>query len=149
MLHIRIILSLGVITLYLGFAGVLGVLLQRARNNAKPGGMRALTLLYAGLLFLPASIGILGFADWPRWVRFAIALAGLGITWLGYQQPHQLPEMIWERTFAHAYFAVVMALAAAWGFSLSFATQAFLPLPVAAAASLASLSSLLAATRLI
>ncbi|NIS80450.1 MAG: hypothetical protein GTO14_09655 [Anaerolineales bacterium] len=146
--YINLLLWLGVSILFFGFAGVMGVLIRSTQHGAEWDWKRLLTIVYAALLFLPASILVLGLQDWPLWARWLVVTAGIGTAWLGYKQPARLPKHLWGRAFAQRYFAVAMAFAMAWGFCLTLATRVFHPVPVTAAASLAGIVSLLTAPRL-
>lgn len=126
----------------------MGVLIRSVRSRPEWDWKRVVTIIYAALLFLPASILVLGFQAWPLWIQVGVFIAGMGTAWLGYKQPTRIPKHLWGRAFAHRYFAVAMALAVIWGFSLMLASRAFVPVPVTAAASLAGAASLITAPRL-
>ncbi len=141
-LLLRLCLWTGIVTLYFGFAGVMGVLLRRVRPPRRHRYARPLAVAHALFLFVPASALIVGLADWPSWVRLGFFLAGLGLVGLAAEQPDWFPKRIWRRTFGHQYFAGTMGLAALWGVGVALSAQALAPILVGAAATVAGLASL-------
>ncbi len=142
MLHLQLSLWLGVSALYLGFAGVMGVLLRRTWHGSILRWQKELTAGYGLLLFVPASILMAGFPGWTPLGRLLTLALGLNVVGLAVFQPKWLPANVWRRAFGRRYFAGVMALAAFWGVNLSMATEALVPTLVAAAAGFAGVASL-------
>ena len=139
---LRICLWLGILSLYFGFAGVLGVLARRAARAGATRADGALVAAHAGLLFIPASVLVLSLAEWPLFLRTALFLAALALVGLAAAQPAWLPSRFWQRPFGHRYFAGAMGLAALWGVGLAFTAQALVPVIVGAAATFAGAASL-------
>ncbi len=144
---LRLSLWLGIISLYLGFAGVMGVLLRRAVPERSAAFDQLLALTHAFLLYLPASFLVGGLADWPLEARLGLLAAGVGLVWLGAFQPDWLPHRIWKRGFLQRYFAGAMGMAAIWGVGLAYSAQAPAALLVGAAATVAGAASLYTAPR--
>jgi len=140
-LLLNITLWLGVSALYLGFSGVMGVLLRRTWPIHRQTLDRDLAAAHGLLLFLPASILVLSYPEWSLLGRLILMGTGLTVAALSALQPIWIPKVVWQRAFRHRYFAATMALSALWGFSLSLTTQALVPTLVAAAASLAGAAS--------
>lgn len=131
----------GIAALYLGFAGVMGVLLHRARRiaHARPWW---LVTLHGVLILLPATILVLGFEAWPSWASLALFVGGIATIALGAIQPAWIPESLWGLAFGQRYFALAMLLAALWGLSFSLSSPALVPAAVGAAALAAALASI-------
>ena len=136
-----ITLFAGVAVLYLGFAGVMGVLLHRARHIARARPWWLVTL-HGALILLPATILVLGFEAWPAWASLALFIGGVGVIGLGAVQPPWIPDSLWGLAFGQRYFALAMLLAALWGLSFSLSTPALVPAAVGAAALAAALASI-------
>lgn len=127
MLLLRLTLWTGISVLYLGFAGVMGVLIRRNRRRNAGHVERLLATAHALLLFLPASAFVSGLPDWPVVIRFSALLAGVAVAWMGTVQPEWAPQTLWGRPFGHRYFAAAMALAAIWGIGLAVSAPALAP----------------------
>jgi hypothetical protein len=142
MLLQKILLTLGVSALYIGYAGVMGVLVRRAAHSQR----RALDIIVAAmhglLLFLPASVVILGLAELSLVVRLAMFVVGLSVATIGLIQPPWTPEKLWQRPSGYRYFAVAMALTAVWGLGSAVMTPSLSPTILGAAASIACAISL-------
>jgi hypothetical protein len=138
---LQLTLWLGISALYLGFSGVMGVLLRRIWPIHRQTRYRDLAIVHGLLLFFPTSILILSYPEWSSLGRLALTGTGLTIAALSALQPAWIPKSVWQRAFGHRYFAATMALSALWGFTLSLTTQALVPILVAAAASLAGAAS--------
>lgn len=138
---ITLSLFAGVAALYLGFAGVMGVLLHRARQIPRNRPWWLVTL-HGTLILVPASILVLGFEAWPTWASVALFAGGVGVIALGAIQPPWLPRSLWGLAFGQRYFALAMLLAALWGLSFSLTSPALVPAAVAAAALAAALASI-------
>ena len=138
----QILLALGVGTLYVGHAGVTGVLIRRARHSQRRVTDIALASGHGFLLFLPASIAVVGLAELSLMVRATVLIIGLGVAVTGLIQPAWTSEMLWRRTFGLRYFALAMALVALWGFASGSLWTSLAPTLLGAAASLACILSL-------
>ena len=141
MFLLQLTLWLGISALYLGFSGVMGILLRRTWPIHNQTLYRDLAAVYGLLLFFPTSILILSYPGWPLLGRLVLTGTGLTVTALSALQPTWIPKVVWQRAFGHRYFAATMALSALWGLTLSLNTQALVPILVAAAASLAGAAS--------
>jgi hypothetical protein len=138
--------ALGAASLYLGFSGVLGVLLRRAGFRRSPPST-LLGLGYLLLLFLPATVFVIARSGWPIGLRLALLmLAALAIA-LGLIQPVWTPRKVWRPAFGRRYFATAMALSAMWGFSLGLYTHALFPILIGASALVAGAAALSAQPR--
>lgn len=133
-------LSAGVAATYLGFAGVLGVLLRRAQSWWLPAA-------HGGLIVLPATVLVLRFEPWPFWFSLLLFAAGALTVALGAIQPDWTPDNLWSLAFGQRYFAATMLVAALWGLSLAMTSPAVMPAALGAAALGAALASLSKAPR--
>lgn len=131
----------GIAAIYLGFAGVMGVLLHRARHAARSQPWWLATL-HGALILLPATVLILRFEAWPVWASLALFIGGVAAVALGAIQPPWMPQALWGLAFGQRYFALAMLLAALWGLSFSLASPALVPAAVGAAALAAALASI-------
>lgn len=141
MLLLQTTLWLGVAAIYLGFAGVMGVLL-RALHRQPATGLRWLAWLHGGLVLTPATFFILRLEVWPFTVGLAVLAAGIAALYLGATQPSWAPDALWVGRFAHRYFAAAMALAATWALLVAWRQPNLGPTVLAAAAIGASLAAL-------
>lgn len=143
---ITLSLSFGIAAIYLGFAGVMGVLLHEIRgsHSETPRGLAA---LHGFLIMLPATVVILGFNGWPAWLSLSLFAAGLAAVVLGATQPAWTPTKLWSLAFGQRYFGAAMLLAALWGISLAWLTPALVPAAVGAAALAAAFTSITKAPR--
>lgn len=131
----------GVAVLYLGFAGVMGVLLHRARHIARARPWWLVTL-HGAFILLPATILVLSFEAWPTWASIGLFVGGVTTIALGAIQPAWMPDSLWGIAFGQRYFALAMLLAALWGLSFSLSSPALVPAAVGAAALAAALASI-------
>lgn len=143
---ITLSLSFGIAAIYLGFAGVMGVLLHQVRRSQRQASRR-LAALHGVLIMLPATVVILGFNGWPNWFSLGLFAAGLATVILGAVQPSWTPAKVWSLAFGQRYFGAAMLLAALWGLSLAWLTPALVPAAVAAAALAAAFTSITNAPR--
>lgn len=134
-------LWLGVAAIYLGFAGVMGVLLRMLQRR-QATGLRWLAWLHGGLVMVPATYFILRLEAWPSLVALAVLAAGTTVLWLGATQPSWAPASLWAGQFAHRYFAAAMALAATWSLLVAWRQPNLGPSILAVAAIGASLAAL-------
>jgi hypothetical protein len=141
MFFLQVSLLLGVATLYLGFAGVMGVLLHLARQAGSVTARR-LAWLHGGLILAPASLFILRLQAWPTAMSWALLAAGGVVLWAAATQPRWTPASLWRPSFGHKYFASAMAFAALWGLILSWLQPNLIPAVIGASALAASFASL-------
>ena len=141
MFLLKLTLWLGVSALYLGFSGVMGVLLRHTWPIHRQTLYRDLAAAHGLLLFFPTSILVLSYPEWSLLGRLILTGTGLTVAALSALQPVWIPKVVWQRAFGHRYFAATMALSALWGFTLSLTNQALVPTLVAAAASMAGAAS--------
>jgi hypothetical protein len=133
--------TLGAASLYLGFSGVLGVLIRRAGKRRSVSSC-LLSAGYACLLFIPATVFVIERSGWPLAFRLGLLLLAAALITLGILQPVWTPRNVWRPAFGRRYFAAAMALAALWGISLGisagapFATAVGMSALVAGAAAL-------------
>ena len=132
---------LGAASLYLGFSGVLGVLLRYA-NQHRTVGSWLLGVGYAGLLFLPATAFVIQRSGWPVAIRLGVFLLSMAVAMLAVLQPVWTPRTLWRPKFGRRYFAAAMALSAVWGLSLGISTGAIFPVLVGISAVAAAAASL-------
>ncbi len=137
-----LLLSLGVLSLYLGFCGALGSLLRVSRLGSDPGRLQL--GVAATLLLVPATTFVLAQSDVSLTVRLLTFVSGAGVALAAYLRPAWTPEQLWQRPFARAYFAGAMGITALWELATAL-TQASPVAPIlAAAAGLAGAASLAA-----
>lgn len=141
MFLLQLSLWLGVATLYLGFAGVMGVLVHWARKDDSTTARR-LAWLHGGLILLPASLFVLRVRAWPQPISWALLAAGAFVLWAAAAQPRWTPASLWRPSFGHRYFASAMAFAALWGLILSWQQPNLFPAVIGASALAASFASL-------
>lgn len=138
----QVLLFLGVGALYIGYSGVMGVLIRRATHPERRNVDIAAVTAHSILLFLPASVVVLGLIELPLLARLVVLFIGLGVATIGLVQPHWTPDKLWQRAFGYRYFAMTMALAAIWGLGLAFSNDSLPPAILGAAAGLAAAASL-------
>jgi hypothetical protein len=147
MLVIRVSLWAGMAALYLGFAGVMGILIRRARLPSASPFDRSLAAVHAALLFGPASALVVSVPEWPMGLRALILAGGLLTTLLAAAQPRWTPKTLWRRPFGQRYFAAVMALAALWEIGLAISSRTLAPTVMGTAAGVAGTASFLSTLR--
>lgn len=141
MFLLQLSLWLGVATLYLGFAGVMGVLIHLAKRTGSATARR-LAWMHGGLILLPASLFVLQLRVWPQPVSWAVLAIGAAVLWTAAAQPGWTPESLWRPSFGHRYFASSMVFAALWGLILSWQQPSLMPAVIGASALAASFASL-------
>jgi hypothetical protein len=131
------LLLLGVGTLYIGYAGVMGVLIRRA--TASPSRLLdgILAFSHGLLLFLPASILVIRLGALSLVVRWILLIGGLIIVAMAAKQPQWTPQKLWRRSFGQRYFAASMALAAFWALCMAAAKPNLAPALLGVAAVIA------------
>ena len=142
MLLKKILLALSVSALYIGYAGVMGVLIRRAAHSQRRTLDILLAAMHGLLLFLPASVVVLGLAELSLVARLALFIVGLSVATIGLIQPQWTPEKLWQRPSGYRYFALAMALTAIWGLGSAVMTPSLAPTILGAAASIACAISL-------
>ncbi len=134
-------LWLGIAALYLGFAGVMGVLLRSAHRQGNRTSWW-LAGLHGGLVLAPASLFILRPEIWPPVLALSVFAVGLGIIWLGAAQPDWTPPRFWQATFGQRYFGSAMLVTAAWSLFVAWRQPGLGPAILAATSIGAALASL-------
>jgi hypothetical protein len=147
MIMLRSLSWLGIASLYLGFAAVLGLLLRGGHHGRRRLQYGALALAHFLFLYLPATALVLGFPGGPLLARLALILSGVCVAWLSFAQPGWLPQQLLCPAFGLRYFGGAMALATLWALGVAISAPAISPSLVATTACLASLASLSTATR--
>ena len=131
----------GIVALYLGIAGAVGIFTRKAKigkGDAKDGLLAA---SYSIALFILASALVLSMADWSVAMRGMILALGASAVWAAYTRPDWLPEFVWKRTFARRYLAGAMVLAALWGIGQAMAGSSAAPLLISISAIAAAAAS--------
>ena len=133
----QILLLLGVGTLYIGYAGVLGVLIRRATASPFRPLDGILAFFHGLLLFLPASVLVIRLGELSFVVRWILLIGGLMIVVMAAKQPQWTPQTLWRRSFGRRYFAASMALAAFWSLCMAAAKTNLAPALLGVAAVIA------------
>lgn len=139
---IEILLTLGMATLYIGFASGMGIVARQGWIDKNQRWELALVAAYGLLIFLPASILIRYYEAWNLGLRITVILSGILSLTITFLRPAWLPTRLWSRTISRRYSALSMGIIFAWSI-LAWRTQmspAVLFLGLAAC--LAGLSSL-------
>ena len=138
-----LLLSMGMISLYLGFAAGLGLLFWKAR--ARDSGLLswASAGAYAMLLLLPASLYIARFRPWPPLLRTLVLLAGMALSLLLAFRLTQIPSKLRSPLFSRQYLSATMLVVASWCLTLWFSE----PMPSLLVLGLASSTAALSALR--
>ncbi len=131
----------GIVTLYLGIAGAVGIFSRQAIAETPGARDRLLAASYSIALFLPATALILAMVEWPVALRFIVLALAVAAVWAAYTRPSWVPEFIWRRTFTHRYLAGAMALAALWGINQALAGSSAAPLLISISAIAAAAAS--------
>ncbi|MFV1859373.1 MAG: hypothetical protein ACC647_08485 [Anaerolineales bacterium] len=131
----------GIVTLYLGIAGAVGIFSRQAIAETPGARDRLLAASYSIALFLPATALVLAMVEWPLALRFSILALAVAAVWAAYTRPSWIPEFVWRRTFTHRYLAGAMALAALWGISQALAGSSAAPLLISISAIAAAAAS--------
>ena len=156
MLPIQIMFWLAISTLYVGFAGVMGILINRTLRFGNSRFDLALAFVHGFLLFLPATVLVLAMEPMALSARLLLIGAAFALVWLSAAQPSWLPHGLWEAAFGHRYLAGAMWLAALCGILLTLAIvqmsgfptrEALAPMLVAASALLAGAASVFSSSR--
>jgi hypothetical protein len=139
------LLWLGILVLSLGFCGVFGALIRRARRGS--GLAHAQVALFGALVILPSAAIVLGQPGPTLPARLAILLAGVLVVAAVHAQPTWAPDVLWSRPFARAYFGAAMGVTALWELGLALTSASIAPSLLAAAAGVAGAASLATARR--
>lgn len=131
----------GIVALYLGIAGAVGVFTRQAIAGKRDSGEGLLPALYSIALFILTNSFVLSISEWPVAVRVILLALGMAAVWAAYTRPAWIPEFLWHRTFAHRYLAGAMALAAFWGISQAMAGSSAAPLLISISAIAAAAAS--------
>lgn len=138
---------LGAASLYLGFSGVLGVLLRYVNLHRT----KLAWLLGAGyicLLFLPATAFVVQRSGWPPALRLVVLVLSATVIAFAIRQPVWAPKELWRPIFGRRYFASVMAISALWGLSLGISTGALFPALVGVSALAAGAAAMVSRPKL-
>ena len=131
----------GIVALYLGIAGAVGIFSRQVISGKRGARDRLLAASYSIALFVPATALVLAMVDWPFATRLLLLGLGGGAVWAAYTRPDWIPDFLWNRTFAHRYLASAMALAALWGISQALAGSSAGPLLISISAIAAAAAS--------
>jgi len=110
----ELLLTLGMATLYIGFASGMGFVARRGWIENNKRWERALVVAYGLLIFLPASIVILHYEAWSLGLRIAVILSGIISLTITFLRPAWLPTRLWSRTISRRYSALSMGIICAW-----------------------------------
>jgi hypothetical protein len=111
---IELLLTLGMATLYLGFASGMGFVARRGWIDKNKRWERALAAAYGLLILLPASIVILYYEAWSFSLRITVILSGIIALTITFLRPTWLPTRLWSRTISRRYSALSMGIICAW-----------------------------------
>lgn len=131
----------GILALYLGIAGAVGLFTRLAVIDGRGARDRLLGASYSIALFVPATALVLSMAEWSIVTRILFLALGAAAVWAAYTQPVWVPDFVWQRPFAHRYLAGAMALAALWGISQAVAGATAAPLLISISAIAAAAAS--------
>lgn len=131
----------GIITLYIGIAGAVGVFGRQAFREGVSSTERLLAAGYTFALFLPSTAFVFAISDWAVWLRMTVFVLGLCAVWVAYARPSWAPRLLWQSAFGHRYLAGVMALTALWGISQAVAGSPAAPMLIAVSAVAAGAAS--------
>jgi len=112
----RLVLTIAIGSVYLGFSVTLGLLLHDRKSGARPSQVLPL-LAFVLFVYLPATAMVLSFSHWSLAGRLAAAGLGWLAGVLSAAQPAWIPALVWQRGFQRAYLALAMASVTVWGLS--------------------------------
>ena len=139
---IEILLTLGMATLYIGFASGMGFVARRGWIENNQRWERALAIAYGLLIFLPVSILIHYYEAWSPGLRITVILLGILSLSITFLRPAWLPTLLWSRTVSRRYSALSMSIIFAWCILAWRIQMSYAVLFLGLAACLAGLSSL-------
>jgi len=131
----------GIVTLYLGIAGAVGVFSRQAIAEKQGARDRVLAASYSIALFIPATALVLSMIEWPVAFRFLLLALASAAVWMAYTRPSWIPDFIWRRKFSHRYLAGAMVLAALWGINQALSGSVAAPLLISVSALAAAAAS--------
>lgn len=143
---LQVSLWAGIVMLYIGIAGAVGLFSRQAIASGPDRRVRILAAFYSIALFLPATAIILALVDQP--FRSIILLLALAVILAALARPQWIPDFLWRRTFTYHYMASVMAFAALWGIMQAQDGSSLAPLLVTVSAVAAAAASSGATLRL-
>lgn len=126
----------GISALYLAFAAIQGLAIQSLRRS-----LSLLPTAAAASIYLPASVLLLCHEAWSLPVRLIPIALGALVLVVAVCRPAAI-RPLWQRTIGLRYLASAMALTALVQAGMALATASVTAAPLAAAAALASLTSL-------
>ncbi len=138
---------IGIVALYVGFSGVLGLLVHRAWPDERSAHARILAALFATFVFFPSILFIAGALELEWALRIVLIAFGIWVVYLGAHQPGWLPANIWEGPFGRHYFGATMACASLWSISHALFSNASATLLLGIAALFASAAAIRSALR--
>ncbi len=138
---------IGIVTLYVGFSGVLGLLIHRAWPAERSPHARVLAILFATFVFLPSTLFIAGALELGWLARTVLIALSTWVVYLGAHQPGWMPANIWAGPFGRHYFGATMACASLWSISHALISNASASLPLGIAAFFASAAAIRSALR--
>jgi len=139
---------LGIVTLYVGFSGVLGLLLHRSWPAERSPHARILAIFFAVFVYLPSTLFITSVLEFGLITRIALIALGFWVVYLGVHQPGWMPANIWEGSFGRHYFGATMACASLWSISSALISNGSATLPLGIAAIFASAAAIRSALRI-
>ncbi len=109
-----LLLSMGMIGLYLGFSSALGLFIWHARRR-NPGLIPRLAAAgYASFIYLPISLYLARFAPWPPQLRLGVLVTG-GLLWAAIALLFpRLPRRFRSPLFGRQYLSLTMLIVASW-----------------------------------
>lgn len=143
-LLMRTCLALGIASIYLAFAGGMGLLLRRMRAS-RTGSDRLVACAYACLLILPGTVLVLSLSNWPLAGRLLLVSGSVVATALAAVQPKWAPRLLWQRRFGQRYLALAMVLTLLGEVAWALTAPGLGPSLIGAAAGAAGAASLRAA----
>lgn len=111
---IEILLALGMVTLYIGFASGMGFVARWGWLNKNQRWDRALAVAYGILIFLPVSILIHSYEAWSLSLRITVILLGMLSLSIMFLRPAWLPTLLWSRAVSRRYSALSMGFIFVW-----------------------------------
>ena len=136
----ELLITLGIITLYVCFSAGLGLAIHASLNHSRGGWL--LATAYAMVLYLPASIFVLRFPVPPLPLRITILSIGIFVAVVSAIQPKWVPTHMWEQPYRGGALTLAMGLAAIWGVSFAYASGSSTTLLLVLATLSAALASL-------
>jgi len=137
-----ILLSMGMIGLYLGFSSALGLFIWYARRRSTGRISWLVPAVYALLIYLPISLYLARFFAWSMQLRLGVLAAG-GLLWVTIALLFpRLPPPLRSPLFGRQYLSLTMLIVASWCLTYWLRDQEPSLLVLGLAACTASLSAL-------